>query len=719
LAEETQKPAATGRSRRGWEWLTASALLLVALVLFRAQAMKDLGLHAGDALAFALPAGVLYDLVAVLLVAAIGRAAALLSLTLGVVVWVMAAWTLWLVGLANLLYFRFFGGMLEWWVVRFHLSDVGPVTSSALALAMRPLIVASAACAALAAAAAVRVSKGRRGSGPRLPAGRGRLAGAGTVGALLLLAVLVREIPDRTGLYGDDEGHPMLREQILQVWIRDALARRTEDGEAWSWRSQVWQARPPEDGSSADRLDWSRERLARFRGFRDPALVESTQAPGAGGAGSPPAAGLDTTESLPHQPPSAEETRTVRRRLGLPEAGRVNVILLFAESMRSFELLDPGLRDRVFPGMGKVVDDRGIFFTQAYASALEAGQSVRARFTTLCSMLPNLRGPATYLAHPWIDTPCVAAVLRDAGYRTIWMTSAPAAYHNASLFERAHGTEVFYDEVHFRQQGITQRVGDWGLADLPVLEEVIRVLEREAGPRPFFAALTTISSHFPMSIVPEGPLPAALIEETAGHPDYQAYLSRMIYQDRSLTRFFELFEQSELARDTLVVLVGDHSIPIPPHVELTPAQQVELLFRVPIVLISSGQREPLRITAPVHQLDVAPTVALVAGVAPPPEWLGRGLFVTPASPWVALQGSQIHYRSESRACYTFRGAIAPSCYRSVGVDPLFDAGMVEAPEDSDLTRYFVELGQAVEWLIARDQLVARDLLVAPAGSTAR
>jgi phosphoglycerol transferase MdoB-like AlkP superfamily enzyme len=353
-----------------------------------------------------------------------------------------------------------------------------------------------------------------------------------------------------------------------------------------------------------------------------------------------------------------------------------------------------------------VVDEGGILFAQTYASALTAGQSVRGRFSTLCSMLPNLQGAATYLAYPFVDVPCLAEVFRDAGYRTIWLTSAPATYHNAAVFEKAHGTEVFYDEMHFRQRGITERVGDWGLADLPVLEEAIRVLEREAEQGHFFAALTTISSHFPMSVVPEGPLPDPLAEETSGYSEYQGYLSRMIYADRSLSRFFELFLESDLAEDTLVVLLGDHSALVSPHFSLTPVQQLETQFRIPLALITARMPEPHSVSQPVHQVDIAPTLALVAGLPAAEQWLGRGLFAEPAAPWVFLQGAAVHYRTEARACYTLNAESRLRCWDTAAVDPLFEGDLLQVDEDAELTRFFSGLGQAVAWAITHDLLAS-------------
>lgn len=681
--------------------LPRSLLLLLALVLLRLQVATDLDLSLPAAVSLSMPAGVVYDLVAVMIAGAAALGAGALSPAAGTAAWILIAALIYLAALANLLYFRFFGGMLEWWVVRFHLSDVGAVGTSAIELALRPAIVSSVIVAAGALVLAIADLRS-----PRLE--RSRPVLMAQAAGLVAVAVMTRELPGPVGLYGGRDGNDMLRENVLQVWIRDAAARIADDGTDWSWRAQIWRAREDPGRLDSENAGWALTRLSRYRTFRE-ADGSSPPSQHSGALVSPAAfqdgARVGGAAGLGEDPAGI---MALRERLGLSSAEPPNVIVVFVESMRAFELLSPELSPQAFPGIGRVVRRHGILFRQAYSSALEAGQSVRGRFSTLCSMLPNLDGAATYLAYPLVEVPCLAKLFREKGYRTVWLTSAAATYHNASIFEKAHGTDLFIDEVFFLNRGIRERVGDWGLADLPVLESMVGVLEAEARRGPLFAALTTISSHFPMSVVPEGPLSEELAVATADRPDYQGYLSRMIYEDRALAHFFSLFFESDLSKNTLVVLLGDHSLRMRPHLELGPVQEVETYFRIPIALVSARLRDPFEVAHPVHQVDIAPTVARLAGVEVPETWMGRGLFATPASPWVYVQGATVHYRTELRSCYTLPGASKLHCVATGESDPMFESDLRQLPEDQDMTRFFAELGPAMRRVISGDLLATRE-----------
>src|SRR5207302_9166014 len=118
----------------------------------------------------------------------------------------------------------------------------------------------------------------------------------------------------------------------------------------------------------------------------------------------------------------ARDTESLRRRLGLPAAGPVNVVIVFCESFRSYELEDPVLGPRLFPHLTGWMKGHGVVFRQAYSSALSAAQTVRGQFATQCSMLPNVGGPATYIAYPGLHVSCLGDVLGKHGYSTMWLS---------------------------------------------------------------------------------------------------------------------------------------------------------------------------------------------------------------------------------------------------------------------------------------------------------
>jgi len=112
---------------------------------------------------------------------------------------------------------------------------------------------------------------------------------------------------------------------------------------------------------------------------------------------------------------------------------------------------------------------------------------------------------------------------------------------------------------------------------------------------------------------------------------------------------------------------------------------------------------------PVHQIDVSPTVADIAGFREDVPWLGRNVLDGPGSPWVFAHDEQLDYRFGDRACYTLQGDDAPRCYRiDAGTDPMLRAELSPVRADPAEVRFF-------EWVtIAAHQAIALDGFMPPA-----
>ncbi len=81
-----------------------------------------------------------------------------------------------------------------------------------------------------------------------------------------------------------------------------------------------------------------------------------------------------------------------------------------------------------------------------------------------------------------------------------------------------------------------------------------------------------------------------------------------------------------IARDTLVIVTSDHGEALGEHGELTHGLfAYEPTLRVPLVVVD-GQRPASVDNRFVGPIDIAPTVAALAGLAAQPEWKGRSLF---------------------------------------------------------------------------------------------
>lgn len=95
----------------------------------------------------------------------------------------------------------------------------------------------------------------------------------------------------------------------------------------------------------------------------------------------------------------------------------------------------------------------------------------------------------------------------------------------------------------------------------------------------------------------------------------------MVYQiDLAVGRILDALESLGLAEDTIVAFPSDHGDYLGDHGTLRKGFGAsDSLLRVPFVLPAPGCDLPRQVDAPMSNTDVLPTLALLAGVAPP-DW---------------------------------------------------------------------------------------------------
>lgn len=692
-------------------------LFFASLAFLRFEIASTLNLAPAKALKLGMFAGLLNDISAALALLAIAALWRTVFGASGRPIWTGLSAFLFVANLANTLYFRFFSTRLDWWVVVHHWRDLFTVSDSAGTLGVTPRVIL--AVASFGASVVLLWTHAPPSfAWPIRPLGRGRLIGVALAFEILLIAAAGQLKPiankwDRTTSV-------ILTDQILSVWVHTWFRIKTVDFEdnKYERRKALKEALP---GAFAGG-DNPAETLAAFRDWREPGTGDQPTAishqPGTNGSSpasrlpppafpprpssfilrpSPTVPGGGAVRLVPTDPAwpllsrveiDKDAVGALRDYLGMPRDRPLNFMIFFWESLRTFELLHPELGPKIFPRLRAILDKHAILFTHGHSSSITAGQTVRGEFAAMCSQISNVGGAAEYVAHPGIRAFCLQSYFKENGYENLWISGFVKSFHNKFVFESLHGTDVFFDEAYFREKGISTRIGKWGLADKPVLEETLRLLEaRQAAGRPFFAHFITISTHHPHSVIPEGPLPPDLAEATARKPDYQAYLSRLKYADDATANFLDLFFASPLAKDTVIVGLGDHGITTDTHLPLSDTQRRQSAFRIPIAIITAGMTRPARIENPVHQADVAPTIAAIAGLPGTVTWIGRNMLSGDGTPWLYQDGDAIYYRTRERLCQSPASKKGVFCVRP-SRDPLFERSQSRVAEDPKETEFF-------------------------------
>jgi hypothetical protein len=211
-------------------------------------------------------------------------------------------------------------------------------------------------------------------------------------------------------------------------------------------------------------------------------------------------------------------------------------------------------------------------------------------FSASSDSMASGRGLAQNLA-------CLGDVLDEAGYYQVYLGGAGMNFAGKGDFLADHGYDELRGLEYWRQQGLDQRTGTWGLSDADLFQQSIIELRRlkEAG-QPFNLTLLTIGTH----------LPGYFYQECAPYlRSENRFLQALHCKDQLLQGWIEQLRTEGLLEDSLLVITADHHI--------FPNPDMQVLFgnavydrRIPFVVLGGDIPAPQSTVGAAY--DIAPTV---------------------------------------------------------------------------------------------------------------
>ncbi len=596
--------------------------------------------------------------------------------------YLLLIWFTFLASFSNLLYFKFFGNRLDFALVKDHIADVPDILDCVPSLANNGNTIWALVLMVIGTALAI-IS--RRWFSPRKFLNKPALIVAASCIFPAILGLCLTHTSDQDELLSANIVITWLTESTVQQQTQLPEAKISAPLQIASYKNLITDKDLAEWRDSA--TEWPMEPLAAGQAQSNndwPLLIDITN--------------------------NADFTAKMRQNLGLKADQKPNIIMLFVESFRAYELLHPEMAPVIFPHLSQIFAKNGLVFDVAYSSARVSGQTARGQFSTQCSFMPNNNGKATYLAYPKAKVRCLQEILKNNGYKTIWTSGGAGKFHGMANFEQRHGTEAIYDTKYFESKGVKKLKGGWGLADFEFLSENVNLLNELAqnSDRPIYANISTLSTHHPYSVIEGHELP----EDFKGKfvktdEEYGQLLSRWHYEDAAIANFLDKLFNSEMGENTLVILVGDHTHSV--GLLGIPNLRQERIYRIGLALVTKHMQKPGHIKWPVHQIDIAPTVAHIVGAEGKVGWLGRGLFARPGSPWIySFHGEKMQFRIAHRLCYLVTIYHISTCYTLKEEDPLFAQDMPReeiGPKDMRTMRYILDFYRANEEVLAGNKII--------------
>jgi len=339
-----------------------------------------------------------------------------------------------------------------------------------------------------------------------------------------------------------------------------------------------------------------------------------------------------------------------------PLSGRPNVLLIRAHlpSVAAAQ----GVQSRTTMPKLDALAQRHIFFTRLIS---HQRQTNRGEYGILCGDYPKLLTDQSKMSEQVYGAAhrCLPEVLRDEGYATAYIQSAPLAFMMKDQFMKKAGFEELVGDPWFGQSYART---DWGVDDKAFFEQSLRrVLELHAGDRPFFATLLTVGTHHPFT-VPDG-----ATAEGARSRQERAFR----WADDALAEFVTQLEQHGVLRDTVVIITSDESTGL---VQAANPTQRLLSQSWSFAVVMVPERQPKRIDTLYAHVDTALSVMDLLGLELQAErFVGRSWFREYDTPRHLFAGntyarSVIMWQPSGTAIVC--GESFRSCMRSIPVDDL-------------------------------------------------
>lgn len=323
----------------------------------------------------------------------------------------------------------------------------------------------------------------------------------------------------------------------------------------------------------------------------------------------------------------------------LPKGGTMTKKNVFILILESFSKEYIGALNERKEGYTPFLDSligESLTFTNAYANAKRSIEGIPA----VVAGIPN-----------WMNEPFITSIYGSNQINSLPGLLKQQGYASAFFHGGANGTMGFeafsnmigYDHYFGRKEYNNEKDfdGHWGIWDEEFLQYSLTKMNQIQ--QPFLATVFTLSSHHPYPI-PEryagkfkpGPLPIHI---------------SIRYTDFALRRFFESAKKTDWFKNTLFVLVADHtSISDDPFYTNKVGNNA-----IPIVFYSGDQSLKEKDTTIIQQIDIMPSVLDYLQYPRPYYGFGNSVFDRTASHYAFSYSNDVFQLIEGNFVYSFNG----------------------------------------------------------------
>jgi phosphoglycerol transferase MdoB-like AlkP superfamily enzyme len=227
---------------------------------------------------------------------------------------------------------------------------------------------------------------------------------------------------------------------------------------------------------------------------------------------------------------------------------------------------------------------------------------------------------------PW----SIAKVIKDAGYQTLFVTSARSGWRDLNRVLKVQGFDEVIDANNLKAEYPEATLGIWGVWDSYVFKYLKRRLAAQPADKPIFVFVLTSTNHPPYDLPADYqrvPRDMALWKGETSSDTLMLNLDSYHYAADLLGGFVQDVQKGPLKGNTIVAATGDHNVrSFGIYAE---ANRRYLMRQVPFVIWGEGLQCGTQQALPASHRDMFSTLLPLAGIDGPYINAGRNLLAVP------------------------------------------------------------------------------------------
>jgi len=287
------------------------------------------------------------------------------------------------------------------------------------------------------------------------------------------------------------------------------------------------------------------------------------------------------------------------------QTNKRNVALVHLESTRA-QSVTPYNKDlQTMPFLDELSKE-SLLVERAYVTV---PRSSKASVAVNCGIEPPLY-PGPEFEPDGIPVPCLAELLKEQDYSTVFFASTSNAMDNFGDVARGFGYEEIYSSEVMDREGF-EVTNTFGYEEAIMLEPSEEWLANHDRDKPFLVEYFTGTGHYGYECMNT----RYGTEDFSEDEELNRYHNCLRYLDIFLKNLFDQYKRLGLYEDTIFVIFGDHGEGFGEHGRSLHGDTIyEEGLRIPLIIHAPGQFEGgERVEGLSNQIDILPTVLEMVG----------------------------------------------------------------------------------------------------------